>query len=44
MQTRLLTVLFVVFIFNTILFAVKGIGGLSDILFLFLYHLLLVLF
>ena len=34
MQTRLLTVLFVVFIFNTILFAVKGIGLVSDIIFL----------
>ncbi len=34
MQTRLLTVLFIVFIFNTILFAVKGIGVVSDILFI----------
>ena len=34
MQARLLTVLFVVFIFNTILFAVNGIGLVSDILFL----------
>tara|TARA_B100000900_G_scaffold413048_1_gene436119 strand:+ start:31 stop:1176 length:1146 start_codon:yes stop_codon:yes gene_type:complete len=34
MQARLLTVLFVVFIFNTILFAVNGLGLLSEILFL----------
>ena len=33
MQTRLL-VLFIVFIFNTILFAVKGIEVVSDILFI----------
>ena len=34
MQTRFITVLFVVFIFNTILFAVNGIGNVSDLLFL----------
>ena len=33
MQSRLLTVLFVVFILNTILFAINGIDELSDLLF-----------
>ena len=33
MQTRLLKFLFIVFIFNTVLFAVNGIGRLSDLFF-----------